>query len=163
MNKKNINIIYWTLPILFTLWELFFDYLPYVRELLPSDMREALFGPPRSLAELIAFKIIPYARILGIAFKYMYIAVCYVCKNKSWLVLTLTVVPVLALIVITYALYQPFMIDSSGGGLYHIRLFNFIVGIINVCPFYLCVYYLLHKMKKADIANKQNDIVIQDK
>lgn len=143
-------IIFWTLPILFTLWELFFDYLPFVRELLPSDLREALFGQPRSLAEAMAFKIIPYANILSIAFKYMYIAVCYLCKNKSWLVLILTLVPVLTSIAIVYALYQPFAMETPSGAPYHIRLFNTIVGIINICPFYLCVYYLLHKMKKMD-------------
>lgn len=154
MNKKSVYIIYWTLPILFTLWELFFDYLPFVRELLPSDLREALFGPARSLAEAMAFKIIPYANILSIAFKYMFIAVCYICKNNSWIVLALTVVPVLISIAIPYVLYQPLAMETSSGTQYHIRLFNFIVGIITYCPFYLCVYYLLCKIKRDDSLNR---------
>jgi len=155
-SRKKIYYLYWSLPIVFLLWELFCEYMPLVRELIPLEMRKAIFGSPRSLAEAIAFKLIPFAYIVSTIWKYGYITVCYLLRRRSVVVLIITILSVVIFTTIDCVLYRPFEMELPYGtnSTYQIRLFNFIVGIITYCPFYLCVYFLIKRMDKADSMKK---------
>jgi len=148
--EKKLYYLYWAVPIIFLLWELFFSELPLIRDYLPQQIRASITDPPRSLAEAIAFKLIPFVTALETIGKYIYIAICYLLRKKPTAVLVLTIIMITAFLAINYALYLPFSIEAHNPAASHqLRLFHFILGIITYCPFYLCVYYLIRRMGKA--------------
>lgn len=146
MERKKLYYLYWALPIIFLLWELFFAELPLIRDYLPQQIRASITDPPRSLAEAFAFKLVPIAFAFMTVGKYIYIAICYLLRKKPTAVLVLTIIMITAFLAINYALYLPFNIEAPS---HQLRLFHFILGIITYCPFYLCVYYLIKKIGKA--------------
>ena len=120
MERKKIYYLYWALPILFLLWELFFTEL-----------------------------LVPIAFALMTIGKYIYITICYLLRKKPTAVLVLTIILIIAFLAIDYALYLPFSIEVENAAPHQVRLFHFIIGIITYCPFLLCVYYLIRKMGRA--------------
>lgn len=153
-SRKKIYYLYWSLPIVFLLWELFCEYMPLVRELIPIEMREAIFGSPRSLVEAIAFKLIPFVYIMSTIWKYIYIMVCYLLKRRPVVVLIFTIFLVTICLGVDYALYLPLERAGRSEDWYQVSLFHFVVSIIAYCPFYLCVYFLIKRMDKVDSLNK---------
>ena len=149
MERKKIYDLYWALPILFLLWELFFSELPLIRDYLPQQIRASITDPPRSLAEAFAFKLLPIAFAFMTVGKYIYITICYLLRKKLTAVLVLTIIMIATFLAIDYALYLPFCFELQNAASHQVRLFHFILGIITYCPFYLCVYYLIRKIGKA--------------
>ena len=149
MERKKIYYLYWALPILFLLWELFFTELPLIRDYLPQQIRESITNPPHSLVETFAFLLVPIAFALMTIGKYIYITICYLLRKKPTAVLVLTIILIIAFLAIDYALYLPFSIEVENASPHQVRLFHFIIGIITYCPFYLCVYYIVRKMGKT--------------
>ena len=153
--KKTIYfLLYWTLPLLFLLWQLLLDKMPFVRDSFPQDIRASIVDPPRSLAEAIAFKLMPLFYVLEAQLKYVYISVCFLLRKDLRTVLILTIIPVVIFLAIDYALYLPFVVEAENYGHYQVRLYHFIIGIIAECPFYLCVYYLIRQMNTLALRTK---------
>ena len=151
MARKKIYYLYWALPIIFLLWELFFAELPLIRDYLPQQIRASITDPPHSLIETFAFLLVPIAFAFMTIWKYIYITICYLLRNKLKVVLILTIILIAAFLAIDYALYLPFSIEVEKASPHQVRLFHFIIGIITYCPFYLCVYYFIKRLgKKRD-------------
>ena len=161
MEKEKIYYLYWALPILFLLWELLFTELPLIREYLPQQIRDSITDPPRSLAETLASTLLPFVIALMTIGKYIYITICYLLRKKPTVVLVLTIILITAFLLTDYALYLPFNIEVEKASSHQIRLFHFIVGIITYCPFFLCVYFLIKRMDKADSMNKPDEEATQ--
>lgn len=161
MARKKIYYLYWALPILFLLWELLFTELPLIREYLPQQIRESITDSPRSLAEMFASMLLPFVIALLTIGKYIYISICYLLRKKPTIVLVLTIILITAFLVADYAMYLPFNIEVEKASSHQVRLFHFVIGIITYCPFYLCVYFLIKRMDKADSVNKPDEEATQ--
>ena len=147
-NRKKIIILYWSLPIIYLLWELFFTEFPLVRDVFPDYILGAIVDPPQSIARTLAHKLLPFVIVLYTIGKYLFLTICYVIRNKRWVLLILVIVPIVARIAIDYVLYLPFAnITERTSEMHRVCIFWFITSIIAYCPFYVSVWYVLHRMK----------------
>ncbi len=157
-SNKKIHILYWVLPILFILWEIFISVLkmPLLRDLFPQFIRDGLLAPPQSLAEVIAEQVfLPTVLVLYIIWKYFYITVCYFLRKCPVVVLIFTIILIVICAGVYYAVYLP--LDRPANISvedYQWKLFCFFGNILAYCPFYLCVYFLIKRMCKLDLTNK---------
>lgn len=152
-SNKKIHILYWTLPILFILWEIFLEELPLVKDLLPQFVQDNINGVNCSIASTIAEAFIPFAFVCSFIWKYLYITVCYFLRSPPVVVL-LTIFWIVVWVGVAYALYLP--LERAGRSLesYQLGILWFFHAILTSCPFYLCVCFIIKRMCKLDLTNK---------
>ena len=146
-SRPSILYLYWALPVLFLVWELSLAEMPYVRSYLPQNIRESITSPPHSMAQALAYKLLPLAYVFSTMWKYTYITICFMVRKNLKMVLIFTSVITLAILSIDVILYLPHLINlDENHAPYNVRIFHFMIGAISKIPFYLCVYYLIKRM-----------------
>ena len=158
-SRKIIHCLYWALPIQFFLWELLCTKMPYIRDLFPQHIRDSIVAPPHSLAEAFAAHLVPVVYVFSTIWKYIYIMVCYLLRRRPVVVLIFTIFLVTIWVGVDYALYLPLERAGRSEDSYQVSLFHFIVSIIADCPFYLCVYFFIKRMNKANSTNMPDNVI----